>query len=160
MNAWWFIVFGFLGLMVMGLVVAIVFYIIWKKRYNSLDPHNQRLHKNYQVDEKLNAYDTVARVGGTVAGVAAACALFFTLIAWLGPITSKRDVEYFKNKSEYVELAVKNGDILENLNITHTIIDQNNWLAKAKASLAAYGRFSLYYGTGVEELEPIVIERD
>lgn len=40
-----------------------------------------------------------------------------------------------------------------------TIIEMNTWLADAKARLETFGVFSMYYGTGVEDLEPIVIER-
>lgn len=81
------------------------------------------------------------------------------LIALIAPAAAKREVRKFNIQKEYVQMAVINGEELENIAITQTIIEMNTWLADAKASLETFGTFSMYYGTGVEDLEPIVIER-
>ena len=86
-------------------------------------------------------------------------ATFCAILSICIPIAGKHEVEYFKHQSEYVATAVENGSDLENIAITQTIIEQNEWLAKAKAGLAVWGTWSMYYGTGVEELEPITINR-
>ena len=83
---------------------------------------------------------------------------FVTLSITL-PIKGKQEVEYFRHQSEYVATAVENGSDLENIAITQTIIEQNEWLANAKADLAVWGTWSIYYGTDLEELEPIVVRK-
>lgn len=83
-----------------------------------------------------------------------------TLICILFPFEAKREANYFKAQKEYVEIAIENGEELENIAITQEIIKQNQWLAKAKASVETYGCFSMYYNINFSELTPIVISRE
>jgi hypothetical protein len=73
---------------------------------------------------------------------------------------NKKQIEEFKYQKEIIEEAVENGTDLENVSITQTIIEQNSWLAQAKADVDAFGIASFYYGLGVEDLEPIKIKRE
>ena len=104
----------------------------------------------------LGWYEEMYIAGAIICGVVCA---FFVALSICAPIDAKREVEYFKYQSEYVATAIENGSDLENIAITQTIIEQNEWLAKAKSGLATWGTWSMYYGSGVEELEPITIDK-
>jgi hypothetical protein len=40
------------------------------------------------------------------------------------------------------------------------IIEYNQWLAEAKTNKKMYGIFSFYYGTDVDNMQPITIKRE
>lgn len=79
-------------------------------------------------------------------------------IAICTPIGAKKEIVEFEYKKEYVEEAVENGNELENISITQTIIESNDWLTKAKADLDIFGCFSKYYNSGLENIEPIAVK--
>lgn len=81
------------------------------------------------------------------------------LIGLINPVIAKTEIRKFNIQKEYVQMAVINGNDLENIAITQTIIETNTWLAEAKARLETFGAFSRFYGTDLEDLEPIVIVR-
>jgi hypothetical protein len=98
----------------------------------------------------------VSLVSFIISGVLTGVSL---LIGLINPVVAKKEISEFNIQKEYIQMAVINGNDLENIAITQMIIEQNTWLADAKASLETFGAFSRYYGTDLEDLEPIVIER-
>lgn len=158
MSGFWYIVFGSLPIM----IASIVMWVISSKKSNkywSIYIREQGVAER-QAKAKISFWDGWDIASQVVFVISLLVTFGFTLAAWIGPLEGRRAVAYFKQQSEYVEMAVVNGDVLENVAITHTIIEQNAWLVDAKARLEAYGIFSAYYGSDLEELEPIVIERD
>lgn len=87
------------------------------------------------------------------------CALIFSFVigaALLGMrVESKRECLAFEETKSMLVSSVDSAENLENAGITSTIVEQNKWLANAKASVREYGVWSSYYGLGVEEMEYI-----
>ena len=77
-------------------------------------------------------------------------------IAALGTrVTAKQKCIAFEETKSMLISSVNNAENLENAGITSTIVEQNKWLANAKASVREYGVWSFYYDLGVEEMEYI-----
>lgn len=159
MLGFWYIAFGALGVA----AAAATLWIIASKKYDKYDDicDIERIGTDAYRNARRKKFKwNDWGFAGEVTFVASlVIAWFSTLVAWLAPLSSRHDLVYFKQQSQYVTTAIINGDPLENIAITQTVIEQNMWLAKAKASLETFGIWSSYYGSGVEDLEPIVIER-
>jgi hypothetical protein len=88
-----------------------------------------------------------------------ACVLIISLtivLMLLGVrVESKRECLAFEETKSMLISSVDNAKNLENAGITSTIVEQNKWLANAKASVREYGVWSCYYNLGVEEMEYI-----
>ena len=88
-----------------------------------------------------------------------ACAMIvsFTVgVALLGVrVGAKQECLAFEETKSMLVSSVDNAENLENAGITSTIVEQNKWLANAKASVREYGVWSFYYNLGVEEMEYI-----
>ena len=179
MYGLWYITFGCLALVVIGLVIGFVLkskYKYYNKLYiahsqaagNECNKGNTDWEKYRELDriadqycDLRNTYDESEYIGWTIVILAGIASFVFLLCSIFVPLTGKREANYFMAQKEYVELAVENGKDLENIAITQTIIDQNRWLANAKASKATYGCFSKYYAVDfLDDLEPIVVERE
>lgn len=179
MHGFWYITFGCLALVVIGLVVGFVLQKTAKK-YLKLykDTYAEKIKyvtsfavsdvKKYdELNEQCEEYDLLhdryddsEYIGWGITIFSGAIAITFLLCSIFCPLAGKREANYFVAQKEYVELAVENGEPLENIAITQTIINQNTWLANAKASKATYGCFSKYYNVNLDDLEPIVIDRE
>lgn len=70
-------------------------------------------------------------------------------------VESKRECLAFEETKSMLVSSVDNAENLENAGITGVIVEQNKWLANAKASVREYGVWSFYYNLGVEEMEYI-----
>jgi RsiW-degrading membrane proteinase PrsW (M82 family) len=70
-------------------------------------------------------------------------------------VESKQECLAFEETKSMLVSSVDNTKNLENAGITSTIVEQNKWLANAKASVREYGVWSFYYNLGVEEMEYI-----
>lgn len=91
-----------------------------------------------------------------IAGVFIAIAtLIFCLVAIFNPISAKNKYNKFQEQKVIIEQTIENGTDLENIAISQTIINYNNWLAGAKASKKTYGIFSSYYYLDLDKLQPI-----
>lgn len=121
---------------------------------------NDRIRESHQ---KATDLETVAedRFGLDVGLIIASLTLgiVFALISITFPLEAKRQANYFVSQKEYVEMAISNGEGVENLAITQEIIKQNEWLANAKASQLTFGCFSMYFGIDLNILEPITLPR-
>lgn len=88
-----------------------------------------------------------------------ACAMVISLVigvALLGVrVGAKQECLAFEETKSMLISSVNNAENLENAGITSTIVEQNKWLANAKASVREYGVWSFYYNLGVEEMEYI-----
>ena len=73
-------------------------------------------------------------------------------------VNSKVEYEEFLLTKEIVQEAYENGTGLDNLSITQTIIEKNEWLTKAKANKKIKGILSVYYYIDVENVDPISIK--
>ena len=161
----WYITFGFVALLILSIVS---FVLVHKK----LSKYTQIVYKNWrytcrtisneeyqEAENKQREYDDLDTMCLASLIFTSFIVLILSLVSWLVPFQARKDVAYFEQQKEYVEFAVKNGSVLENFAITQTIIEQNEWLAHAKASIKTHGVFSKYIGTGVEDMEPIIIKR-
>lgn len=61
----------------------------------------------------------------------------------------------YEETRQMVVQCVENGSDMENIGITHAVIERKQWLAEAKSSLKVYGMWSMYYGLGIEEMNYI-----
>ena len=174
MYGLWYITFCCLALAVIGLIVGFVlrntankYWELYKKTHHEaneapdLKTYNELFEQFKKYDLLHDKYNETDWVGWITAIFAGVVAFVLTLCSILYPLEGEREANYFVAQKEYVELAVENGKDLENIAITHTIIEQNEWLANAKASKAAYGCFSKYYNVDfIDDLELIVIDRE
>ena len=177
MFGFWYIVFGCIVIAIAGLIVGIVlrrkaldYLFLYKKKYSEYsqldgndDPDyskRRKLRDEYLKYDRLHdKYDDKDFIGWIISIIMGMVLLVLVPLSIFIPLEAQREASYFSAQREYVELAVENGTDLENVAITHTIIEQNEWLACAKASKASYGVFSRYYNVNLDELEPIVIDR-
>lgn len=183
MYGLWYLFFGFLVLVIVSLVLALVFGLCekrWDKKrfdteleraeigvslYSIEEKENRKKYREltnkieYQREKASNFEDAKVPcfISATGWGV---IALIMLLASLCMPIGVKSEIATFNYNKQFVELAIENGDELENIAITQTVIEQNKWLAEAKADLETYGRFSQYYNSGIMELEPITINRE
>ena len=81
--------------------------------------------------------------------------ILFGFISIMCYCEARAKVVQFEETREIIVMSVESGTDLENIGITQTIIDCNEWLAKAKASAKTFGVWSSYYGLGVEDMEYI-----
>lgn len=180
MHGLWYITFGCLALVVIGLIVAFVlqktakkYLKLYKDTYaektkyiTSFDDlgikkYDELSAQCKEYDLLHDKYDDKDTIGWAIAVLAGFASLVLLPCSIFCPLAGEREANYFVAQKEYVELAVENGKDLENIAITHTIIEQNEWLANAKASKATYGCFSKYYNVDfLDDLEPIVVERE
>ena len=70
-------------------------------------------------------------------------------------VGSKQECLAFEETKSMLVSSVNNAENLENAGVTSVIVEQNKWLANAKANVREYGVWSLYYDLGVEEMEYI-----
>lgn len=173
MYGLWYITFGCLALGVIGLILGIIFnklarYYLkrYKESYYKYDntPLNIDANKlKYQCmkyDRLHDKWDDKDIIGWAISVIAAIALVVLIPVSIFVPMEARREVNYFIVQKEYVEMAVNNGEGLENIAITQTIIEQNKWLANAKASKATYGTFSRYYAVDLDSLEPITIRKN
>lgn len=107
--------------------------------------------------EKLDEAITPCAVITAIMGLISLIVLLILLGMGFG---TKAKIIEFEYQREVIEQTVENGTDLENIAITQTIIECNQWLAKAKANKKMYGIFSFYYGTDVDNMQPITIKRE
>lgn len=149
----WYIFFGFIGIAVISLILLVVAkkledYFYYKSR--------RCFDKDYKKYEIWEGVATPSLVTAVLTGI---ISLFLLGICIFVPIEAKNEIATFEYQKEFIEVAIEDGNELENIAITQTIIEQNQWLSKAKASLNTYGCFSAYWGQGIEDLEPIKVGR-
>ena len=77
------------------------------------------------------------------------------LCAIFNPMCAKNEYNKFQAQKVIIEQTIENGTDLENISISQTIIEYNNWIASAKASKKTYGIFSSYYYLDLDKLQPI-----
>lgn len=107
----------------------------------------------------INTRDCVVlNVSGALAIIVGVIIAFaFTISAILLPLKAEKQLIAFENTREVVQQAYINGTDLDNVSITNSIIEANQWLAEAKAEKETYGIFSMYYYIDLDDIEPIVI---
>ena len=149
----WYIFFGFIAITIISLVWLIVAKSLENYYYSKRKSY---FDKNYAKSVK---WEEVATHFIYIAVATGVISLFVLTICIGTPIGAKKETKTFEYQKEFVEIAIEDGNELENIAITQTIIEQNQWLSNAKASLNTYGCFSKYWGQGIENLEPIKIER-
>ena len=170
----WYITFGLLLLTVIGLTIGIVLHNaakkylkLYKATYNEareclyIDTvKSAELRQQYQKYDLLHdSYDGADIIGWAIATFGGILFICFLLICIFVPVGARKEVNYFIAQKEYVEMAIANGSELENVAITQIVIEQNQWLANAKASVQTYGAWSKYYGIDFSKLSPIEIKR-
>lgn len=172
----WYITFGLLFLFVVGIAIGIA--LVIKERHhrklvndienNIITAWHQPLTNREEIKELSRLKDkhekicinTTPGIGWGIATISGCFSICFLLICIFFPIGVRKEVNYFIAQKEYVEMAIKNGSELENVAITQIVIEQNQWLANAKASVQAYGAWSSYYGIDFSKLSPIEIKRE
>ena len=171
MLGYWYLFFGFIGIAVISLIALVIslklrnYFDNKYKEYRNkwLYAHGEKGReyedKKCKYSRKYDVSDGVFNACGGTVFVAGIISLILLLVSIFLPIGVKKEVATFEYHKEFIEEAIENGKELENIAITQTVIGQNKWLADAKASLEVYGCFSKYWGQGIENLEPIKIER-
>lgn len=86
--------------------------------------------------------------------------LGFLPLCILLPKRAHKEVAKYKYDYEMVQEVILNGTDLENIKITETVLDYNNWLSEAKADKETWGNWSVYYKEDLDSLNPIVIRRN
>lgn len=172
----WYITFGLLTLFVVGLIIGVVL-VIKVRHYRKLlgDTENDIIiawsqpftnrEKIKELSRLKDKYEkiyinTTPFIGWAIAIISGVFSICFLLICVFVPVGVRKEVNYFIVQKEYVEMAIQNGSELENVAITQIVIEQNQWLANAKASVQAYGAWSSYYGIDFSKLSPIEIKRE
>ena len=140
----WYIFFGSLAITIPLLVLFIV------AKYKS--------EKEWLKSRKISSWECAVEPLGISLAISTVVLVISVIIAICIPIGAKREIVEFEYKKEYVETAVENGEEFENISITQTVIESNEWLAKAKAELDIFGCFSQYYKLGLENIEPIAVK--
>lgn len=159
MWALWYVTFGLLAIAVLSGIACIICVKkekYWKKRWDRAYPGD----KDYEV--VCNKYNFwTDSVGVPTIVLIAGCFFGFIclMVSITEPIKCKKEIAYFQQQKTYIQYVIENGTDLENIAISQTLIEQNSWLAEAKAELGMFGAWSKYYGSGLEDLEPIVVER-
>ena len=171
MLGYWYLFFGFIGIAVVGLIMLVVSSKLKKYFVNKYEEYrNKWLYahgkKEREYEDKKAKYSRKYDVSEGVytacfitVAVAGFVSFVLLLVGIFAPVGAKKEIETFKYQKEFIEETVENGNDFENITISQTIIEQNKWLANAKAGLNTYGCFSRYWGQGIENLEPIKIER-
>ena len=176
----WYITFGLLTLFVVGLAIGIALTIRvcrYRKLANDTEVEievekerawHQMLTNQEKIKELKRLKDkyekiyinTTPFIGWGIAIISGVFSFLFLLTCIFCPVGAQKEVNYFIAQKEYVEMAIKNGSELENVAITQIVIEQNQWLANAKASAQTYGAWSVYYGIDFSQLSPIEIKRE
>lgn len=132
MYAWWYVVIVLAVLIVVGAVMLVV-------------------GGNHYSDWMINIGTGVLCIG--------LCDIVVLPVTWITDAEAKKEVKSFEYQRVYIEQTINNAGIFENFAINQTIIEQNQWLSKAKADIDEFGVWSAYYYTEVRDLEPIAIKR-
>lgn len=143
--------FGWIMCIVFG-VLAIVFAPIAVVAKRKRDEYNV-------MDYKWDKFDNT-RIAFSALTIFCVVALITSLI--ITPIVlvdSKAEYEEFLLTKEIVQEAYENGTELDNISMTQTIIEKNEWLTKAKANKKTKGIWSVYYYIDIDNIEPISIKR-
>lgn len=128
-----------------------------KEDFEKLDELGNERNKFAEKLKKIREHDDYTALA--IAIVCSITAFTFGILSFLLPITAQSEVNYYIQQKEYVELAIENGEALENIAITQIIIENNEWLAQAKASKLTHGCFSRFYNIDLSNLEPITVQR-
>ena len=72
-------------------------------------------------------------------------------------VNARIEYEEFLLTKEIVQEAYENGTELDNISITQTIIEKNEWLTKVKVDKKTKGVWSVYYYIDIDDVEPIRI---
>ena len=177
MYGLWYITFGCLAWGIVGLILGTIFkklarYYLrrYKETYHEYNKYDSIADPDYKIRTPLGVeyrkydllhdkYDDKDCIGWAISILMAAAVMVLIPFSIFEPLNAQREANYFISQKEYVEMAVNNGEGLENIAITQTIIEQNKWLANAKASKATYGTFSRYYNVDFDSLEPITVRQ-
>ena len=73
-------------------------------------------------------------------------------------VNARIEYEEFLLTKEIVQEAYENGTEFDNISITQTIIEKNDWLTKVKVNKKTKGIWSVYYYIDVDNIEPISIK--
>ena len=149
-------------------IFGILALILWalsnkyEKKYERADAIYKAFDYAPKYAEDRNKYakkETTNHDGAKVSlFVFVVCILFAITFAACGAVVIKgaeADYEQFLATQDVFEQVYVAENELENIKLTETIIEMNQWLVKAKASKKTYGCFSRYYYLNVEDLEPI-----
>ena len=90
-------------------------------------------------------------LGIVIAGVAA-------IILIVAPMACAHNVNDFIETKTIMTQVVSTSDYAD-IAVVETIVDENEWLASARASVKTFGIFSFYKGKGIEDLTPIMIPK-
>lgn len=142
-GLWWI----FIGLIVVGVIVLMINIIVntiinRKKGWSSVYPNEWEW-----------GWATLI-----ICGIVSLC--IFLPLCIFEPKKAHEKVIKYKYDYEMVQEVVLNGKDLENIKITETILNYNNWLSKAKADKETWGNWSVYYKEDLDSLKPIVIVRN
>ena len=170
MYGLWYITFGCLALGIVGLILGIIFKKLARYYWRRYKESYNEYHKTWPSDDKIKyqymKYDLLhdkweykEYIGWGISILMAIAVMVLIPLSIFEPLSAQREANYFISQKEYVEMAVNNGEGLENIAITQTIIEQNKWLANAKASKATYGNFSRYYNVDLDSLDPITVRQ-
>ena len=141
--------FGWIMCIVFG-VLAIVFAPIAVVAKRKRDEYDEL---NYKWDKFDNARITFYSL--TIFCVAALLTCSITTPITL--VNARVEYEEFLLTKEIVQEAYENGTELDNISMTQTIIEKNEWLTKAKANKKTKGVLSVYYYIDLDDVEPIRI---
>lgn len=168
MFGMWYIVFVVAFIAIMSIVGVVLFNKLFDKNY-SLYKKYQNIHyfgetkkereeteaEKEKYENKSSNCETLFNVSVGVLIVCSIALIFLIALSIAFPISASKEVYEFQYSKEYIEFTLENvQDNQSYLTITGDIFAYNNWLAKAKSSVATYGRFSSYYGL-VEDLDPV-----
>lgn len=142
-GLWWI----FIGLIVIGVVTLVTNAII-----NTVWNHKNN-HRGLYPDEWEWGW-------GIFGGFVISALLILLPFCLLTPKCAHREVVKYSYDYEMVQEVILNGKDLENIRITETILNYNNWLSEAKADKETWRNWSKYYKEDLDSLKPIVIKRN
>lgn len=87
------------------------------------------------------------------------CAIILGSVSLGNDINAKREQQEWQEKRIMIELVVENGGEYDNVGISNTIIEYNNWLAEVKVSKDRYGIFSSYYAIDISDMEYLTLPK-
>lgn len=157
MYGMWYIVFGFVVL----LIISIVLIIISNKPNKNLEDklynlehqwYNNEIemsYKDYQkleieLSKKRTIFSEIIEWSKSAIIFCIILGIIFTTITVSGICTANYEYQYFQEVKEMYETLANTPDEIEKYSLMNSVMEQNNWLIEARLSQERWGVFSRF----------------
>ena len=155
MYGMWYIVFGFVALLIISIILVFIsnkpnkdfkdkLYNLEHQWYNNEIPYKDYQKLEKELSLKRTIFSEIIEWSKLAIIFCIILSILFTIIAISGICTANYEYQYFQDVKEMYETLANTPDEIEKYSLMNSVIEQNNWLIEARLSQERWGVFSRF----------------